>query len=258
MSEDKTLPGYVPGLPAVRNIRELGGIQARDGRHVRHGLLYRGSTLEGLGQEERDVIDNLGLRCVLDLRAESEAAEHPEHVPREAVYQRVAGMYEPSGAEMDFSPAAIGRMESLGGAENIMQTLYLTMVRDNPALHALVDHLAAGDAPLYFHCSAGKDRTGIAAALILTILGVPDEAIVENFLLTNRYRAELIDNPPNPLPPYLADAQMWRYANSVHGPHLRAVLSAMAPEGPERESFLHTEYGLGPTALASIRDRYLV
>ncbi len=257
MSEDKTLPGCVPGLPAVRNIRELGGIKARDGRHVRHGLLYRGSTLEGLTNEEQAAVDSLDLRCVLDLRAASEAAEHPEYVPAGAVYQRVAGMYEPSGAEMDFSPAAIGRMESVGGAEDIMLTLYLTMARDNPALHALVEHLVAGDAPLYFHCSAGKDRTGIAAALILTILGVPDKAIMENFLLTNRYRAELIDNPPDPLPPYLTDAQMWRYANSVHGPHLRAVLSAMAPEGPAREAFLHSEYGLSPNDLASIRDRYL-
>ena len=139
MNENMTLPGRVSGLHAVRNIRELGGAEARDGRHVRCGLLYRGSTLEGLEQEERAAIDGLGLRCVLDLRAASEAAEHPEYVPEGASYQRVAGMYEPSGAEMDFSPDAIARMQSVGGADDIMRTLYLTMVRGNPALHALVE-----------------------------------------------------------------------------------------------------------------------
>ncbi len=257
MSEDETLPGRVPGLSAVRNIRELGGIEARDGRHVRRGLLYRGSALGGLGQEERAAIDALGLRCVFDLRAASEAAEHPEYVPDGASYQRVAGMYEPSGAEMDFSPDAIARMQGVGGAEDIMRTLYLTMVRENPALHALVERLVAGDAPLYFHCSAGKDRTGIAAALILTILGVSDEAIVGNFLLTNAYRAELIDNPPEPLPPYLSDVEMWRRANSVSEADLRAVLAAMGTEGPGREAFLQSEYGLGREELAALRERYL-
>ena len=257
MNENMTLPGRVSGLHAVRNIRELGGAEARDGRHVRCGLLYRGSTLEGLEQEERAAIDGLGLRCVLDLRAASEAAEHPEYVPEGASYQRVAGMYEPSGAEMDFSPDAIARMQSVGGADDIMRTLYLTMVRGNPALHALVEHLAAGDVPLYFHCSAGKDRTGIAAALILAILGVSDEAVVKNFLLTNRYRAELIDNPPNPLPPYLSSVEMWRRANSVHEADLRAVLAAMGTEGPKREAFLQSEYGLGPKEVATLRDRYL-
>ena len=131
------------------------------------------------------------------------------------------------------------------------------MVRGNPALHALVEHLAAGDVPLYFHCSAGKDRTGIAAALSLAILGVSDEAVVENFLLTNRYRAELIDNPPNPLPPCLGSVEMWRRANSVHEADLRAVLAAMGTEGPKREAFLQSEYGLGPKEVATLRDRYL-
>ena len=112
------------------------------------------------------------------------------------------------------------------------------MVRGNPALHALVEHLAAGDVPLYFHCSAGKDRTGIAAALILTILGVSDEAVVENFLLTNRYRAELIDNPSNPLPPCLGSVEMWRRANSVAEPTCAPCSPPWAPRAPSaRPSF---------------------
>lgn len=255
--EIESLPGYVPGFPAVKNIRELGGIEARDGRRVRRGLLYRGSALDDLDGAQRHAVDGLGLRHVFDLRAASEATEHPEYVPAGAAYQRVAGMYEPNGAEMDFSPDAIARMQSVGSADDIMRTLYLTMVRGNDALQALAELLAAGAGPLYFHCSAGKDRTGIATALILTILGVCDEAIEENFLLTNRYRAELIDNPPSPLPPYLGSVEMWRRANSVHEADLRAVLAAMGTQGPEREAFLLDEYGLGSEKLASIRRLYL-
>ncbi len=253
----ESLPGHVHGLSPVRNIRELGGIEARDGRRVRRGLLYRGSVLGGFSASERRAVDALGIRCVLDLRSAAEADEHPDEVPNGASYQRVAGMYEPDGTEMDFSPDAIARMQSVGGSQDIIRVLYLTMVRGNPALHALVGHLAAGDAPLYFHCSAGKDRTGIAAALILTILSASDQVIIENFLLTNAYRAELINNVPDPLPPYLESIEMWRRANSVHEADLRAVLDAMGAEGAEREGFLAEEYGLAAADLAAIRDRYL-
>jgi protein-tyrosine phosphatase len=253
----ETLPGYVPGIPAIRNFRELGGIEARDGRRVRHGLLFRGSTLDNLTDKERAAIDDLGIACVLDLRAASEAADHPEYIPESASYQRIAGMYDFEGDEMDFSPAAIARMESAGGPVDIMRALYLSMVHDNPALHALVDHLKAHDAPLYFHCSAGKDRTGIAAALVLTILGVDDEAIIENFLDTNVYRAEMIDNPPDPLPEMFPTKELWVQANKVYPTNLRAVLAAWGDAGAAREQFLQDEYALDQQTLTDIRSFYL-
>ena len=253
----ETLPGHVPGIPAIRNIRELGGVEARDGRRVRHGLLFRGSTLDNLADEERAAIDGLDLRFILDLRAEGEAAQHPEYIPEGASCQRIAGMYDPDGNEMDFSPAAIARMESMGEPVDIMRTLYLSMVHDNSALHALVDHLKNNDSPLYFHCSAGKDRTGIAAALILTILGVDDEAIIKNFLDTNIYRAEMINNPPDPLPKMFPTKELWVEANKVFPANLQAVLSAWGDAGAAREQFLQDEYALDQEALANIRSFYL-
>ena len=251
------LPGSVAGFDPERNIRELGGLVARDGRRVRSGLLLRGSTLDNLTEEERAAVDALDLRFILDLRAKQEAAAHPEYTPEGTTYQRIAGMYDPTGAEMEFSPAAIAGMEALGGPNDIMRALYLTMVSGNPALHALVDLLKSHAAPLYFHCSAGKDRTGVAAALILSILGFADDVILENFLLTNVYRAEMINNPPDPLPEKFPTKEMWMLANSVHKSDLQAVLAAMGEQGHPREQFLHTEYGLTSSELADIRSFYL-
>ncbi|WP_321974144.1 tyrosine-protein phosphatase [Paratractidigestivibacter sp.] len=256
--DEKNLPGYVSGFDPERNIRELGGIEARDGRRVRHGLLYRGSTLGNLSDEERAGVDGLGLACIFDLRAAAEADAFPEYIPEGTAHQRVAGMYGPDGAEMDFSPAAIARMESSGGEPvDIMRALYLSMVRDNPALHALVDHLKTHDAPLYFHCSAGKDRTGIAAALILTILGVDDGTIIRNFLDTNIYRAEMISNPPDPLPPMFPTKELWVQANEVYPANLQAVLDAWGTQGPSREHFLQEEFALDQDTLSSLRSFYL-
>ena len=255
--DTSNLPGIVAGFAPERNVRELGGLVARDGHRVRLGMLLRGSTLDNLSDEERSAVDALDLRFILDLRAKQEAAAHPEYIPEDATYQRVAGMYDLDGAEMDFSPAAIAGMSSVGGPESIMRTLYLTMVRDNPALHTLVDLLKSHAAPLYFHCSAGKDRTGVATALILSILGVADDVILENFLITNVYRAETINNPPDPLPEKFPTKEMWMLVNSVHASDLKAVLAAMGEQGHPREQFLQTEYDLTPTELAGIRSFYL-
>ena len=250
-------PGCITGLPLAMNVRELGGIETRDGRRIKRGLLYRGSTLAGLDDRQRAIIDGLGIRFVFDLRAAGEASKHLEYIPEGATYRRVAGMYEPNGAEMDFSPDAIARIEEESGSDDIMHALYLSMVHSNPALHALVEHLMAHDAPLYFHCSAGKDRTGISAALILSILGVDDDAIVENFLLTNVFRAEIIDNPPAVLPEHMESVEMWRHANGVQAESLRAVLAAMGDESEARERYLQQEFGLEASDLDSLRAFYL-
>lgn len=250
--------GHIAGFPLLMNMRELGGIEAADGRHVRRGLLYRGGALANLTPAERERVDGFGLRRILDLRSAAEASESPDYVPRGVEYLRVAGMYDAVGNEMDFSPAAVARLAAANSRPmRFMRGLYMSMVRGNPAMHAIVECLTAGKSPLYFHCSAGKDRTGVAAALILTLLGVPDDVIAEEFLLTNAYRAELIDNPPFPLPGFVESAELWARANGVDERDLRAVFAAMDEGRSTREEYFADEFGLDRAALAALRNRYL-
>ena len=267
-------PGYVAGFPFTMNLRELGGIKAADGRRVRHGLFYRGSALAGLTPEQKAIVDGMGLSLIFDLRAENEAAFAADYVPEGVAYRRVSGMYDEDGAEVDFSPAAtMRRAEELAGNPfGFMHELYLSMAHGNPALHALVDALVAGNAPIYFHCGAGKDRTGVASALILSLLGVPDDELVADFLLTNAYRAELIENVPDQIPDVFMNSipggislpvaheimrEIWAHANGVVEEDLRNVLAAMDEGVSSREEYFEREYGLDAAALASLRDRYL-
>ena len=250
--------GFVPGFLPLMNLRELGGIEAADGRRVRHGLFYRGSTLCNLNADQREIVDGFNLRYIIDLRAKSEAAGKDNYVPEDAIYRRIPGMFDVDGSEMDFSPAAIQRMlESGKDPLAFMRELYVSMAHGNPAMHALVDCLLEDNVPLYFHCGAGKDRTGVAAAIILTILGADDEAIIENFLLTNLYRAELIENPPAELPPLIDSPETWSCANAVDADDLRAVLAAMDGGVSSREEYLEKEYGLNAATLEQLRSRYL-
>lgn len=251
-------PDHITGFPLLMNLRELGGIESADGRRVRHGLLYRGAALTGLNPEQHRLVDGFGLRCVLDLRAETETDGQEDYVPEGAEYHRIAGMYDAVGNEMDFSPGAVASFLRMNNdPTRLMGALYTSMTHGNPAMHALTDCLIAGKAPLYIHCSAGKDRTGVAAALVLTLLGVPDDAIMEEFLLTNAYRAELIENPPANLPTWIADNGVWARMNGVDERDLLAVFASMDKGHATREEYFAYEFGLDESALGALRDRYL-
>lgn len=255
------LPGYVPGFPDEMGVRELGGLVADGGRQVRHGLLYRGSALEGLSDEERGRIDGLGLRFILDLRSTGEMTGHEDYVPEGAEHAHVSGMYDESGVEIDFSPAGLARLEELmerDGAD-FLDKLYLSMLSGNPALHLLVERFVAGVVPLYFHCTAGKDRTGVSAAVLLMALGVSDDDIVAEYLLTNEYRSNIINMPMEKRPKGIPDdlREHWAEVNGVQEKTMRGVLGEVGRRWGTRERYFEEEYGLDGAALARVRDFYL-
>lgn len=140
-----------------------------------------------------------------------------------------------------------------------MSKLYVSMMFGNPAVHELVGSLVAGRVPVYFHCTAGKDRTGVCAAIILMLLGVNDDEIVREFLLTNEYRAPIINLSPEELPEDLSatDRENWAQLNSVDEKTLRAALAAVDARYVTREEYFANEFGLDVQALRRLRDRYL-
>jgi protein-tyrosine phosphatase len=258
-----TTIGYVDGFAPEFNLRELGGLPTSDGRRVRRGFFYRGSPLVGLSPDERARVDAMGLRYVLDLRARGEALMGSDHVPEGARYERIGGMRTDDGAEMDFSPEAIERLErehpEILESGDFMVALYVGMAWGNPAVHALVDHVVAGEAPVYFHCTAGKDRTGVCAAVLGMVLGIERDAIIADFLLTNEYRRSIIESVADRLPADtpLEIIERWKMANGVQVDHLLAVFADVEDRCGSVERYLDQEFGLDADRLAALRDRYL-
>ncbi len=267
-------PGYVDGFPALMNVRELGGIVAAGGRTVRHGMFYRGAALADLSPEERSRIDSMGLSLILDLRAGFEVSNAPDYIPAGCSYEQVSGMLLDDGSELEFSQTAIAKKAVKIGREfpAFRRNLYVSMVHDSPAMHALVEHVVTRRTPLYVHCSAGKDRTGVASAIILSILGASDGAILDDFMRTNAFLAELIENVPDEIPdaflrliPEGMDLSVakqlmraiWPQANGVVLEDMQAVLAAMDEGRASREDYLLDEFGLDATCLEELRDYYL-
>lgn len=194
------------GIRHTVNFRGLGGYRAEGGRVIKKGVFFRGGELESLRRDKEDweTLKGLGIRTILDLRSEGEAAASPDPVPEGTDYIRLCAMHFPDGSDLDFSPRGMQetrrRMEDimasapLGGELKKGLTLFYTLMPfANPAFRELFRILEEGRVPVLFHCTAGKDRTGVAAMLIMLCLGCSREDAVYDYMLTNECRREIIE-----------------------------------------------------------------
>ena len=168
------------------NLRDMGGYLAADGRRVRRGMLFRSGVMSLLTEADEAHLAGLGIATVCDLRRPGERQRDPTRWCEPAGvfywsrdYEEVTGVL---GALLS------GKVGDPSAMRAKMLNLYREILVDHaPSYRFMFERLAGGHVPLLFNCSAGKDRTGVAAALILSALGVARETIVEDYLLTNRY-----------------------------------------------------------------------
>lgn len=155
------------------------------GRAVRWRRLFRSDHLGELTPGDVEVLAGLGLARVCDFRGAQERRAHACVLPGVAVHTL---SIEPTVVQGMQSLLAAGKALTPEATIDLMEQTYRDFVLDNtPRFAELFGHLLDDDTPLVFHCTAGKDRTGFAAALILSALGVPRTVVVQDYLLTNDY-----------------------------------------------------------------------
>lgn len=169
-------------LQGGRNFRDLGGYRSTDGRQVRWGRIYRSGVMNGLSAADMRYLSDLGIQSICDFRSKQERTSEPNAFLKAAAAPAVVAtdyeMMSLSGmTEATTRQAAIDAFASA----YVQFTEFLT-----PQYTDMFARLKRGET-LAFNCSAGKDRTGIAAALILSVLGVPRETVVGDYGLTQRY-----------------------------------------------------------------------
>jgi len=186
-----------PGEPGARldidgtlNFRDLGGYIGAGGRRVRHGLVYRSDHLAFVTDRGEASLAALGLRTVVDLRMPNERERQPSRLPPGPVVHHPNPRGADGAAQVEIlEEVRSGRVTSVTAQD--MADMYLSMLEEATAMFAaVVRTVAAPDAlPVLFHCAAGKDRTGLVAALLLRLAGVDDDTIVDDYELTTHYRS---------------------------------------------------------------------
>ena len=185
------------GLSAAHNLRDIGGYQTADGRTVQRGLVYRSDVFNPMTDDDRVKLERTGLRRDYDLRTTAEVEKQPDQVPSTILYVHLDVLADESAA----APAQLETLlhdprkatAALGGgkldamfADGYRKFISLPSARwaYRELFQALSDR---SKLPAVFHCTTGKDRTGWAAAALLTLLGVPRETVYADYLRTNDY-----------------------------------------------------------------------
>ncbi len=168
--------------PDCRNVRDLGGLATVDGARIREGALIRADSLERLTPAGVELVRGLGVARIIDLRNLEEAAQAPNPFAADAVRYRLIPMIDPA-REPD-------RHKS---GERTLADIYRSSLVRN--VKSIVEGVAAiADAPdgtVLVHCFAGKDRTGMIAALVLSVAGVPDDEIAADYAVSEARLGEL-------------------------------------------------------------------
>ena len=237
-------------LAGASNFRDLGGYPAKGGRYTRWRLLFRSNHLGALTADDIELLSALGVKSAFDLRG----AE--ERLPTLCRHEGIAVHSLPIEPVMMAAlreRLAAGKPLTAEVTAELMRESYRNYVRHNTASYkTLFAHLLDDTAPLVIHCTAGKDRTGFAAALILKSLGVSDDLIVEDYLLTNRFYRRAEAGVSNELP-----EEVRAVLGSVEASFLIAALDTVRSDYGDLEAYFEAGLGLGRRERATLDRRYL-
>jgi protein-tyrosine phosphatase len=186
-------PRLVP-LEGAQNFRDLGGYPAADGRQVRWGAVFRSDSLAALTEGDLATLDRLGLRLVCDFRGDAEVAEEPNRlVGRFAIryWRRPLGDagVQPAEWRRRFESGDFGDIDASWLTRSYQGMIDGFAVELGSVFRQLADPAGV---PAVLHCTAGKDRTGVAVALLLLLLGVPRERVIEDYALTGHFTGDRI------------------------------------------------------------------
>jgi protein-tyrosine phosphatase len=257
-----TEPPANRALPVTggHNLRDLGGYETSDGRHVKWRMLYRSGAIYGLDDDARAYMRQLGITAICDLRTPHERQHRPMDWHDGLDVHYYGGVPLESGARLEallVSGMAL-REQMLERMRGIYRKLPFEQASSYRHLFAM---LVKGHVPLLFNCSAGKDRTGVAAALILTALGIPRETIVHDYMLSNETAEGLLvmmtERTPRFAELLAADPEALRPVLHADISYLDIAFTAIEQRYGSVDAYLEQHLGVGAAGRAALRQYLL-
>lgn len=260
--EDRAIP-----IDGVLNTRDLGGLKTEDGRTVRKGQLIRSGEIDDMGTGGMSVVDDLGVTAIVDLRTQREATADPIEWPEGQgpdrynfyVMENEAQDIEDMRKSIKSGEATVEETDGLFfDAFGYIATDYTSELR------GVIDVLLSqpeGEAVLY-HCSGGKDRTGVTTAVVLSALGVTREDIMADFMMSNELKdadnksVEMAAKINEQNGTTMAPEAVWP-SLGVREEYLEEFYKDVEADCGSMDAYLRDGLGLTQDDLTALRERYL-
>lgn len=247
------------------NFRDIGGYKTRDGRRIKWNIFYRSDELAGLTEEDIEYLKSLGIKTILDYRSKGEVNAKPDPLIEGIGNINISGIKSFDNSDVNFDMFSLMKesksLKALGNLEDLLKKCYLEMVFDNKAFKKLMECIECPDKmPIVQHCTAGKDRTGIGSALVLLALGVPEETVIEDYLLTNVYRLSMNEALFKSLGNLLTDEdskEIFKVFMEVRKEYIESALNAIKERYGSIDEYLEKEYGFNKEKRARLQQNYL-
>lgn len=233
------------------NFREMGGYPTKTGQQTQWHKLLRSGNLGELTSKDVDYLHDYGLKYVVDLRSESESQYFPDKMPQGAQYYNLS-VY-PFASSLFKNLGVVGSMKLKTSELSFVDESYAQMLADPHAQHVyrnLFQLLLQNDQPdesLVFHCAAGKDRTGVGGFLILNALQVKEEAILNDYLMTNLYYSNATNQEINGI---LTNSDQDSLANALN--------SNLAVASENFDTLYHTASAISGSVQNYLQDKMML
>ncbi len=266
-SNSSSEPGLSLGIASVPNLRDLGGYETTNGATVVHGLVYRSNQLAPISPEDMEKIAQLGLKNDYDLRTEAERTPVPDQLPPGVnniwldVLKDATGSAPTNLLALLQNPKEGNKALGDGKIEAIFITSYrefVSLPSAKTAYHELFTSLAdQNKLPALFHCTTGKDRTGWAAAALLTLLDVPKETVMKDYLRSNDYILPLYKKVIDAFVDGGGEPSIPQAIFGVKVEYLDASFDEMETKYGTIENYFSEGLGIDAATQNALRDLYL-
>ena len=247
----------------AHNFRDLGGYKTEDGRRIKWGKIYRSDNLHSLTDEDVKYLSRLNIKSVVDFRSDEERESEPDRLTPDMTQVLLPIKFQPKELDDEtlknlMKNLTFGTLDS----SNLLTDFNIVIVKDFAEEYKkFFRHVIENNAePIVFHCTAGKDRAGFASAMILTVLGVPREKVIEDYLLTNTYVKDHVDSEMLEIELktfFRADTDNLRKINLVAERYIQAAFDTIDSEWGGMDNYISTALSLTEEDILKLQNFYL-